>query len=402
MIKQFSNIILFFTTCVCVYACKQKNDALPDLKESFLYTDNRPFGSAVAYQMLTNVYPKNTIEIGKKQFGENYGWHYDTSSLYINISKNYYTNQRDEESLLDFVYRGNTAFISSNRFSDSLMSKLYCKQYQVYDILNFENLQKTIVQYENKIALYKDSFNYFYLPFINYFDSINNLYARAVGFNNNGKTNMFMFLWGKGKFYFQCEPRAFSNYFLLSNNNYKYMQQALQMLPTAPDNIYWDNYYAKKNYISSENSSNRSSSLSEIFKHPPLKAAFEISLVLLLLYILFGLKRRQRIVLTEKPTENTSIAFAEAIAGLYLSKKDNRVIANKIITYFNEKVRTKYFINMNVNDSGYADVLSRKADVPIDITKQLAAKILSINASEIVSDNELLSLNGLIEKFFKK
>ena len=398
MAKLFSYIILI-TILLFVQACKQKNNGLPDLKESYVYTDARPFGGSVAYSMVKNAYPEKTIEIGKKEFAENYGWHYDTSSVYINVSKNYYANERDAQSLLDFVYRGNTAFISSENFADSLMSKLYCKQANVYETSSFENLQKAATKYSPKIALYKDSFNYFYLPFINYFDSINSSYARVVGYNKDGKTNMFAFLWGKGRFYFQCEPRALSNYFLLSNNNYKYMQQALQMLPAYPENIYWDDFYAKRNYANNGENKN-GSSLSEIFKRPALKAAFLISLVLLLLYILFGMKRKQRIVPIEKPTENTSIAFAEAIAGLYLSKKDNKVIADKIITYFNEQVRTKYFININVNDSSYADVLSRKSAVSYETTKQLTNSIININASLKVGDEQLLALNGLVEKFF--
>ncbi len=385
---------------LCMQACKQANTGLPDLKESYVYTDARPFGGAIAYTMLKNAYPKNTIEIGKKEFAENYNWHYDTSAIYINLSKSYYTSDRDAQSLLDFVYKGNTAFISAENFDDSLMSKLYCKKVSNYIDPSYENLQKTSTSYSSKIALYKDSFSYFYLPFTNYFDSINNSYARVVGYNKNGKTNMFAFLWGKGRFYFQCEPKAFSNYFLLSNNNYKYMQQALQMLPAYPQNVYWDNYYAKKNYVSSTNKNG--SSLSEIFKNPPLKTAFLIVVALLLLYILFNSKRRQRIIPIEKPTENTSIAFAEAIAGLYLSKKDNKIIADKIITYFNEHVRTKYFLNINVNDSTYADVLSKKSAVSYETTKELSNIIIKINTSLKVSDEQLLLLNGLVEKFKDK
>jgi hypothetical protein len=400
LIKHSNHIIITLLLLVYIQACKQPSTGLPDLKESYVYTDARPFGGSVAYQMVKEAYPEKTIEIGKKEFAENYGWHYDTSSVYINLSKNYFTSERDAQSLLDFVYRGNTAFISSENFDDSLMNKLYCKETYKYVDPSYENLQQASTKYTDKIALYKDSFSYFYLPFTHYFDSINSSYARVVGYNKDGKTNMFAFLWGKGRFYFQCEPRAFSNYFLLSNNNYKYMQQALQMLPAAPENIYWDNFYAKRNYASTGNSDG--STLSEIFKHPPLKAAFWIIIALLLLYILFNSKRRQRIVPIENPSENTSIAFAEAIAGLYLSKKDNKVIADKIITYFNEQVRTKYFLNINVNDSSYADVLSRKSGASYETTKELSNTIININASIKVSDEQLLSLNGQMERFMRK
>jgi hypothetical protein len=399
LIKKYFHICFVFCILCYVQSCTQEKNALPDLKQSYVYNDSRPFGGSVAYDLLQKSYPERNIEIGKKPFEENYSWHYDTASVYINISNKYLASERDAESLLEFVYKGNTAFITANYFDDSLMNRLYCTQNYTYDYFNIENIKQTSVAFTDELILNKDSFSYFYLPFENKFDSLNSSYARVMGKNINGEINMFMFLWGKGRFYFHCEPKAFSNYFLLSNNNHNYFQQTLQMLPSEPQNIYWDNYYTNKNYSGKNNSK---SSLSEILKHPPLKAAFWLSIILLLLFLLFGMKRRQRVIPIIKPTENTSIAFAEAIAGLYLNKKDNKIIADKIITYFNEQIRNKFFIQIQVNDSSYADVLSRKSGVPYDQTLKLSNTILSINASEKVSDEELLNLNSQIEQFFKK
>jgi hypothetical protein len=380
-------------------ACTPKKSMLPDLRESFSYADTKPFGTSIAYNIYKNAYPDNEIQINKTEFAENYSFTYDTGAVYVNISRNYYVTEKDADALLDFVYKGNTAFISAARFDTLLMNKIYCKQAERLNLFTKIPYENTSVSYTEDLSLYTDSFHYYYYPFGNYFSELNSSYARKAGKNKNDETNMFAFLWGKGRIYFQCEPRAFSNYFLLTKNNYKYWQEALQMLPAKASNVYWDNYYSRKNYGSSNNNG---STLSEIMKHPPLKAAFFLCLFLLLLFILLGLKRKQRIVPVVKPTENTSIAFAEAIAGLYLSNKDNKVVAEKMITYFNEHVRTKYFLNIHINDSSYADILSRKAAVPIDITKQLTDSILSINASVKVSDEQLLLLNGLMEKFFKR
>lgn len=381
-------------------ACNPKKSPLPDLKESFSYQDARPFGASVAYSILQNSYPDNYIHINKTEFAENYSLTSDTGAVYINISRNYFATEKDADALLEFVYKGNTAFISAARFDSSLLNKIYCKKADDFNFYAKIPYANTSVSYTEDLSLYKDSFSFYYQPLDNYFSELNSSYARKAGVNENGKTNMFAFLWGKGRIYFQCEPRAYSNYFLLSKNNYKYWQEVLQMLPANPTYVYWDNYYARKNFSGDGNKGG--STLSEVMKYPPLKYAFFISLFLLSLFILLGIKRKQRIIPVVKPTENTSIAFAEAIAGLYLSNKDNKVVAEKMITYFNEHVRTKYFLNMHINDSSYADILSRKSAVPIDITKQLSNTILSINASVKVSDEQLLLLNGLMEKFFKR
>ena len=384
-----------------LHACQSGIKKKPDLRESFSYRDPRPFGTSVAYSILKNMYSNNTVELNKQMFADNYGWDNDTASIYINISRNYYVTDRDAESLMEFIYKGNTAFISAAYYDTLLLNKLYCKQNKQTFLPDnsISSLTNTSVRFNDNLSLYDETYSYYYLPFKNYFSEINGSYARIIGYNENKKANFFVFMWGKGRIYFHNEPRALSNYFLLTKNNYLYLQEILQMMPDKPENIYWDNYYSNKNYAPGNN--NGSSTIGTLMKYPPLAKAFFIAIGLLLLYIFFNSKRRQRIVPVIKKTENSSIAFAEAIAGLYFNKKDNKIIADKIITYFNEHVRTKLFLSGNVNDVGYADLLSRKSDVQPDIINELVIHVKRIQRIEKVTDQQLLKLNELTEKFFK-
>ncbi len=400
MIKSIFYVALLVLLCglnACINNYKKK----PDLRESFSYKDSRPFGTSVGYSILKKMYPENNIEINKQSFADNYGWDSDTASLYINISKNYYFTERDAESLMRFIYKGNTAFICAAYFDTLLLKRLYCKQNKqtLSSYNSFTSFKNTTVRYNDHLALYNQTYSYYYLPFKNYFSEINGSYARIIGYNEESKANFFVFMWGKGRIYFHNEPRALSNYFLLTKNNYLYLQEMLQMMPSNPDKIYWDNYYSNKNYARGNNDA--SSTIGTLMKYPPLAKAFFIAAGLLLLYIFFNSKRRQRIVPLLKKPENSSIAFAEAIAGLYLNKKDNKIIAEKIITYFNEHVRTKLFIAGNVNDEGYAELLSRKSGVQPEVINELVVHVKRIQKVVKVTDEQLLKLNELTEKFFK-
>ena len=382
-------------------ACQSDNKKKPDLRESFSYRDPRPFGTSVAYNILKKMYANETVEVNKQTFADNYGWDYDTSAIYINISRNYYVTERDAESLMDFIYNGNTAFISAAYYDTLLLNKLFCKQNRetFFPDNSTSSLKNTAVRFNDNLSLYDEKYSYFYLPFRNYFSEINGSYARIIGYNENNKANFFVFMWGKGRIYFHNEPRALSNYFLLTKNNYLYLQEILQMMPENPSNIYWDNYYSNKNYAPGNNDGK--STIGTLMKYPPLAKAFFIAIALLLLYMFFNSKRRQRIVPLVKKTENSSIAFAEAIAGLYFNKKDNKIIAEKIITYFNEHVRTKLFISGNVNDVGYAELLSRKSGVQPEVVNVLVVHVKRIQRIEKVTDQQLLKLNELTENFFK-
>jgi len=371
------------------------------MHETYSYKDTKPFGASVAYSMLNEAYPFKYPELIKKDFADNYQWEYDTSSLYVNISKNFFLTDRDAESLFDFVYKGNTVFISAENIDSNLLSKVHAKTDRDFSIFFYGDgpLRYTSAGLTKNLSAYKDSFQYFYYPFYNYFSETKGLHAQPAGVNHYGDKNFCAFFWGKGRIYLHCEPRALSNYFLLSGNNYLYMEEIIRLLPGMPENIYWDDLHRTQNYRSRGDGS--FSTLDTIMKYPALARAFFIALGLILLYVFFSSKRRQRIIPVIKPAENNSVAFTEAIAGLYLGKKDNKLIAEKIITYFNEHVRSKYFMQMNIQDEAYADMLSRKSGVSTEITIPLAKTMRSVTASPRVNDRQLLLLNGLTEKFFK-
>jgi hypothetical protein len=123
---------------------------------------------------------------------------------------------------------------------------------------------------------------------------------------------------------------------------------------------------------------------------------------MLLLYILFGGKRRQRIIPEIKPNQNSSVAFTETVARLYLQKHDNKNVADKMITYFFEFIRNNYFLNTNVGNKEFITALSRKSGVSEENTIALFNAINTANQSITIDDYQLLSLNEQIQQFYKK
>ncbi|HQW83258.1 MAG TPA: hypothetical protein PK987_02295, partial [Ferruginibacter sp.] len=81
--------------------------------------------------------------------------------------------------------------------------------------------------------------------------------------------------------------------------------------------------------------------------------------------------------------------------------KDNKNIADKMITYFNEYIRNTYFLNNNHVNDDLVSVLSRKSGVEKEKVDTLYRSIAATQNSDVVNDYQLLSLQQQIQAFYK-
>ena len=138
-----------------------------------------------------------------------------------------------------------------------------------------------------------------------------------------------------------------------------------------------------------------------MLQYPATARAFWLVLLLVAVYILFGGKRRQRIVESVASNTNTTVAFTETVGHLYLQKKDNRNIADKMIMYFMEHIRKQYYLNTSQVNDDFITTLSRKSNVPKEITEDLFRSINLVHNSFEITDQQLLLLNQQIDIFYK-
>lgn len=373
----------------------------PDLTETYARKDTRPFGGNIAWRILQHAYPKTGLVENKKPFTTAYQKSLaDSQSLFVCITPQFLPEEDDVSSILDYVYDGNTFLLSSPKMDTVFLGKLYCRisnrQFSEIPVtLNWQDASLSVV--EDDTGRY-GHYGYYYTPFASHFTEINDHYCRILGYNQAEEPNAIVFFWGKGKMILHTDPRAFSNYFLLTGKNRQYWLNYLQLLEREPQQVVWDSYYQNKKRRQGEKNF---SSFSEIFKHPPLTAAFWIALAMLALYVLFGGKRKQQVIREIPPNVNSSVAFTETIARLYLQKRDNKNIADKMIMYFNEFIRSHYFLPVNPGNPEFVQSLSRKSGVPMEQAESLYRAIVRASEQAEVSDFELLSLNEQIQQFYK-
>ena len=412
---KISFIYKFFLSIVLLSCIGCKNSgkhALPPLNENYRKNDKQPFGTFVAYNQFRHLLGDRYVEDITDPFDEVWSniKSYSTDkkySLYFLITKNLVLNYAEVNAFLDYVKAGNDLFISADYVDGKLLENMNCNTERRGEIAEElkGNMHETHVNMHFGNGFAAPEYSYYYYPFLNALSGYDTAFTRILGTNENNAPNYIVLFSGKGRIYLHVAPRIFGNYFLLTRDNYKYFDNVISYLRSDPKNIYWDEYYKssgssrRRNNTSSED--DNFSSLNVIRQHPSLLWAFYIAITGLLLFVLFNIKRKQRIIPVVKPNVNTTVTFTETVGRLYLQKKDNRHIAEKMITYFYEHIRNKYFINTTNIDDEFINSISGKSGVSKEKTVELFSLIRQIHSGEKVEDTVLLKLSTEIEHFTK-
>ncbi|MEO5648854.1 MAG: hypothetical protein ABIR03_02900 [Ginsengibacter sp.] len=403
-------VLVFTGSCSCNF---QNEKRIPSLEETYFKTDKLPFVSFIAYNRLRAIFHDKWIETINKPFDDSWkrmkSYSEETNySLYFLITKNLVLKDGELKALLAYVKAGNDLFISADYVDTKLLESMYCHIDRKGEIIN--EVKGRML--DTKVSLYFGDdyqtvpYGYYYFPFLNAISSYDTAFTMVLGVNEINLPNYAVFFLGSGRIYLNVAPRIFSNYFLLTHNNYQYFENVISYLRLHPKNIYWDEYYQKNSSRGgkkgdAKNDSSEFSTLRVIKNHPPLLWAFCLAVAGMLLFVFFNAKRKQRIINVVKPNTNATVAFTETVGRLYLQHKNNRRIADRMITYFYENIRNKFFINTAVINDDFMSLLAGKSSVVIEEVIALFALITNIQSREIVTDEELLELNVRMDQLIK-
>lgn len=194
--------------------------------------------------------------------------------------------------------------------------------------------------------------------------------------------------YGKGHIYLHSEPLFLTNYYLLRKGSEKYLQDVFSYLPDRE--TVW---FVSNSEISS------SSPLRFILSNPALRYAWWLFLGGLLLFVIFNVKRKQRIVPIIEPLRNKSVEFVRSIGNLYLQEGDFHDMMSKKAQYFLNKVRMDLLIDTTVLDENFAQKLHLKTGKPIEkIMEAIELMERAQNPYSSVMKEDLIRMNRLLDE----
>lgn len=364
-------------------------------RDSYSAVDKIPLGCYVLFNELKSSFIYE-IETSDKTIYEKLKDVDSTSKKNLLLINDYISIEEEGAlSLLDFVEKGNTVFISSNYFYGKLADTLNLSFDQDYDGFlkspSYSTFSSPSLKSHN--VFFEDVIENYYLT------SIDTTNSRVLGYNlNEDKTkkevNFIKVPFGEneGSFLIHSNPFAFTNYHMLDEKE-DYAAAVLSYLPDNP--IIWDNYYKSGRKVIT-------SPLRFILSNTALKWAFSLSLLALILFVLFKGKRTQRIIPVVESLKNTTVEFTQTVGDLYYQHGDFSNIINKKITYFFEHIRSTYYIDTNELSERFIEKLAIKSSNDKKDTKALIDFIAYLKSKTQHSESDLIELNKKIEEFLKQ
>ena len=404
-------LIILFSTIIGFILVEIYKPKPIDWTPTFSNKDKIPYGCELLYEVLPNIFPNQKISDEKVPiFSKKRKIKLPPKSNYLYVFSYFRADSLLLIKLLDYVQKGNSVFIASENFfglDDTLhFQTSYVKYLAINDSASINFVNPTIrkssdYKYQNQAA---DT--YFDIK-----DSTKNINTFTVlGKNSKGFPNFIRVNFGKGMFFLNSVPMAFTNFYMVKDDNSDYAFKALSYLPEQP--IFWDEYVNKMSIGKSVKSISKSreakgqedvqeSPFKFIVSQPALKWAYFITLSALLIYLIFEGKRRQRIIPIMEIPKNTSLQFVETIGSLYYNQKDHKTIAEKKITHFLAYIRTKFYLKTTEIDQEFKTDLSNKSGISLREITDLFNYISFVQNNNYTDENQLITLNEQIENFYK-
>jgi hypothetical protein len=382
--------------------------------------DKGPYGAYLAYESLKYYFPDAKVELLSRSFrytsmSDDMKYNYSARSLLILEGMSFHLSAIEWKELKQFIKNGNEVILFCSTLDDKIQDELNCYKISGGEDQNVYYGSIVDFDYKDVLALNSDtnkkygyegrSLDGHFVPKTNsgIIDSAQQNYQSDTDEDQTMVPDTLGYAYhtpdfvrysiGEGHLTLHAAPLVLSNYFLLQPGNEHYLTGIWQTLPQNINRVYWNGYYYRSIDLTS---------FGILWRYPAARWALLLGIVLLLLYILFEGKRKQRIIPVIPPLKNDSVSFVETVGRLYYNKGNHANLAEKMVQQFLEWVRSHYFLNTNLLNENFIQQLTIKSGQPEATVRSLLEMIAEIKMGYTKTDDAYLyQLYNTIQHFYK-
>ncbi|EMS31303.1 hypothetical protein C943_02450 [Mariniradius saccharolyticus AK6] len=364
-----------------------------DWSPSYEQNDTRPFGAKVFYDLI-----KKGDSIWKDVNRPPYEWIEEAPSqaIYVFVNQYFDSDPEETEKLINWVESGGHLFISAADFSEPLLDSLSIKTKIFPEDFSLTRISQLSLEKPMHLpdSILFEEFNlgvYFKWGDSVQVSTLGKIQSTAAVDTLGAQPNFIQIRKGSGLVTLHAFPEAFSNYFLLDKNNKVYTEQVLGTWDSGQP-VFLDQY------IKIGKNTNLSP-LYLILSNKYLSAAYFTCWILLVLWVVFEGKRRQKAINVIYPPQNKSLEFAKTIASMYLKQPNMTELGHLQIKLFWDYCRTHFLLQMEENKMDGIILLSEKSGVDLELSKATVLKLTELEKRENLGQEDIQHIHQTIEKF---
>ena len=362
---------------------------------SYVSRHKIPFGTRIFSELITQKWDGRVQETYRPPYELLRDSVLKGTYVFINGRVNF--GEAEGNEMLNWVSEGNRLFIAARGIDNFLLDTLSIQTERLYDAGKLEPIfEYSLVQ--EQFADDKASWDRDYSKL--FFSRVDPNTTKVLGTvsvvnDTSGlrmtRANFLRTSFGQGEILLSTAPEAFTNYFILKDQNLNYTGGATTYL-LDKGSIYLDAYYKNGKTIST-------SPMRIFLDTKEFKWAYYLSLIGVLLYIVFQGKRKQRPIAVIPPLANQSLNFTRTIGDMYYENHQRKSIANHKIEFFLEYIRNHFYLSTEKLDNSFIQQLASRSQHTYEQIEQLFRFFKQIQQSESLNDAHLEQLEKRIENF---
>jgi hypothetical protein len=118
--------------------------------------------------------------------------------------------------------------------------------------------------------------------------------------------------------------------------------------------------------------------------------------------VFFESKRRQRIIPVIEAVKNQTLEFARTVSDMYYDKSNHKKILEMRNKYFLDYIRHQLHVETDSMDEEFFQIVSERSGNPVNKTITLFGKLEELNAKKMVTKQELIEIDKLIDNYKSK
>ncbi|MBC8047261.1 MAG: hypothetical protein H7Y00_10725 [Fimbriimonadaceae bacterium] len=304
----------------------------------------------------------------------------------------------DEEINTDSIFNFNEDFFQDDSYTtdNNIITTLSSQNININFVdpeLSGTNGYTYIFQMQDKYEYY--GWKYFTEDFIKGDTKYN---VEPLGKLSSGGYNFIKIEHGRGNIYICSTPILLTNFYLIQESNLEYTSKLLSHLDEG--DIVWDEF-SKREYSGDYIAAQEEGPLKFILSQTSLRWAWYTIVAGVLIFIFFRSKRMQQTIPVTEPNINRSLEFVQTIGRMYYLSEDKKQLIHqkmKLLQYF---IKNKYKLSAASVSEDFISKLSMKSQISEQDLKYIFNTYQYLEKQFEVTDKDLMDFHHLTDTFYK-